>query len=61
MQLNKLKAIVANTSKGHAQASTCVMVRASALFSLTIICAQEVKPTVVHFSGVFFYSVSDRQ
>ena len=35
MQLNKLKAIVANTSKGHAQASTCVMVRASALFSLT--------------------------
>ena len=32
VQLNKLKAMVSGTSKGHAQASTCVMVRSFRFF-----------------------------
>ena len=33
VQLNKLKAMVSGSSKGHAQASTCVMVRSFCFFS----------------------------
>ena len=56
VQLNKLKAMVSGTSKGHAQASTCVMVRSFRFFPFYA--------GKVHSAGkravVLLYAMSDR-